>query len=197
MKIRKTAEERKHEIITTVLQLADTIGPDRVTTHIVAETIGISQPGIFRHFPKKEHLWQAVSEEIGTRMVLTWQLACNKDDQPLQQLISVVLAHLTLIEKTPAIPALLFSRELHNSNESLRMSFMRNIQQFHAFIGDLVGMSIKCGQLKNDIDPKDLVLLIIGLIQGVAMRWSMSGKKLNIVAEGERLLTLQLKGFLK
>jgi AcrR family transcriptional regulator len=197
MRIRKTATERKCEIISTALQLADTIGPDRVTTHIIAQTIGISQPGIFRHFPKKEQLWQAVAEALGEKMVLTWQQACQKHQQPLDQLIEVVLAQLALIEKTPAIPALLFSRELHSSNESLRLSFMKNIQEFHTFLGDLVANSIKEGQLTDEVDGKDLVLLIIGLIQGIAMRWSMSGKQLDIVAEGERLLFLQLKGFIK
>ena len=40
--MRKRAELRKAEIVATLLELADSIGPDRVTTGAVASAIGIT-----------------------------------------------------------------------------------------------------------------------------------------------------------
>ncbi len=50
-RVRKSAEDRKAEIVDAALRLADDIGPDRLSTEVLAEAVGISQPGIFRHFP--------------------------------------------------------------------------------------------------------------------------------------------------
>ncbi len=62
--MRKSAELRKAEIVATVLDLADGIGPDRVTTGAVASQIGVTQAALFRHFPTKDALWQAVAEHV-------------------------------------------------------------------------------------------------------------------------------------
>ena len=59
--MRKSAQERKAEILATALRLADELGPDRLTTAAIAEAVGLTQPGIFRHFPTKQALWQAVA----------------------------------------------------------------------------------------------------------------------------------------
>ena len=50
---RKSARERKSEIVEAVLVLAAEVGPDRLSTEALASAVGISQPGIFRHFRKK------------------------------------------------------------------------------------------------------------------------------------------------
>ena len=50
---RKSAEDRKTEIIEALLGLADRIGPDRLTTNDIAREVGVTQAAIFRHFPTK------------------------------------------------------------------------------------------------------------------------------------------------
>ena len=62
---RKPADERKDEILRAALRLADELGPDRLTTNAVAEAVGLTQPAIFRHFPTKTVLWQAVVAVAG------------------------------------------------------------------------------------------------------------------------------------
>lgn len=68
MRTRKPAETRKQEIVDAALRLADSEGPERLSTETVAEAVGLTQPGIFRHFPKKQDLWEAVARRIGTMM---------------------------------------------------------------------------------------------------------------------------------
>ena len=65
---RLNAEDRKAQIVTQVLRLADEIGPDRLSTTDVARAVGLSQPAIFRHFPTKGALWLAVAEDIAARL---------------------------------------------------------------------------------------------------------------------------------
>ena len=66
--MRKSAELRKAEIVATVLDLADRIGPDRVTTGAVASQIGVTQAALFRHFPTKADLL----DEVAARWLQDW-----------------------------------------------------------------------------------------------------------------------------
>ncbi|MEZ5869283.1 MAG: TetR family transcriptional regulator, partial [Defluviimonas denitrificans] len=59
--MRKPADLRKAEIVAKVIDLADRIGPDRVTTGAVAKAVGVTQAALFRHFPTKADMWGATA----------------------------------------------------------------------------------------------------------------------------------------
>lgn len=194
MRIRKTAETRKAEIIEATLRLADKLGPDRLTTETIANAVGLTQPGIFRHFPKKQDLWEAVAVRVGSMMETRWKKAQNDDAPTTDKIRALIGAQLRLIQSTPAIPAILFSRELHIKNKGLRTAFFELMSRFHRLIAGLVAQACAAGELRDDLDPEDAAYLIIGLLQGLAVRWSISGRNFDLTEEGARLLELQLNG---
>lgn len=195
MRVRKPAEARKAEIIDATLRLADKLGPDRLTTETIADAVGLTQPGIFRHFPKKRDLWQAVAARVGSMMESRWKKVQNGDAPATGRIRALIGGQLRLIQSTPAIPAILFSRELHTKNQGLRTAFFELMSRFHGAIASLVAQACAAGELRDDLDPDDAAFLIIGLVQGLAVRWSISGRNFDLAAEGQRLLELQLRGF--
>lgn len=195
MRTRKPAETRKAEIVAIALRLADRLGPDRLTTQAIADAVGMTQPGIFRHFPTKNDLWDAVAIRIGAMMEARWAAAREGAVTPNDAIGAVIGAQLRLIQSTPAIPAILFSRELHTKNKGLRQSFLKLLGRFHQLIATLVTDGMKAGVYRNDLEADDAAFLIIGLVQGLAVRWSISGRTFDLPTEGGRLLELQLNGF--
>ncbi len=195
-RIRKSATERKEEIVNATLRLAGEIGPDRMTTEALAKEIGISQPGIFRHFPTKNAIWEAVGEHIGKLLQAKMALTRKKGDSPLDELREFVVGHLTFIETTPAIPAILFSRELHAENEKLRTFFAGLIASRQKHFSKLIAAEIAAGRFRKNLNSDDAAYLILALIQGLAMRWSLNDRSFDLPGEGARLLDLQLEGFM-
>lgn len=195
MRIRKPAEERKSEIVEAALRLADKVGPDRLTTGQIAEAVGLTQAALFRHFPKKQDLWEAVAARIGEKFQQRWIAIERGPTDPIDRLRTIVAAQLKLIQSTPAIPAILFSRELHVENRALRVIFAKFMTNFHSRIERLVAAAQSEGRLRGEIASADAAYLIIGLVQGLAVRWSISGRDFNLAEEGQRLLELQLSGF--
>lgn len=195
MSARRSAEDRKQQIVETVIQLVDKVGPDRLTTDMVAKSVGITQPAIFRHFPKKENLWEAVAEHLSDMMRHTWQDALADSMSPKDQLHDLVMAHLKLIESTPSLPSIIFSRELHIENKTLRQSFFKTMNAFHKQLSDVVNRGIKEGAFRKGLDPNDAAFLLLGMVQSLAMRWSLSGRQIDLLETGERLLHIQLEGF--
>ena len=104
-------------------------------------------------------------------------------------------AQLRCIKSNPAVPAILFSRELHSANDTLRAIFAKLTAGRQATFSRLIAQEIKSGGFRADLNPDGAAYLILALIQGLPMRWSLSARAFDLPAEGERLLSLQLQTF--
>ena len=193
VKTRKPASERKKQIVDEAMRLAADLGPDRMTTQKLADAVGVSQAAIFRHFPSKTEIWQAVATRIAQAMPTPETLP----SAPAPILIAaIVKRQFEFIEQTPAIPAILHSRELHAENEALRAQFSGMVKGRHAVIADLFRRGIDAGEFNTGFSPDDAASLHLALIQGLAMRWSLEKHGFDLVGDGVHLLELQMRAFL-
>lgn len=189
---RQSAEERKAQIVAEVQRLADEIGPDRLSTTDVARAIGISQPAIFRHFPTKGALWLAVAEDIADRLQGDWAEAETGTNGPHMRLKALIGAQLAAISDTPALPSILFSRELQVDNPALRDVFRGLLGAFQGRIVAVIRDLQAAGDLRRDVSPEDVAILLTSLVQGVAIRWTLGARGFSLVHEGMRLFDVQL-----
>ena len=190
---RQSAEERKAQIVAEVLRLADEIGPDRLSTTDVARAIGLSQPAIFRHFPTKGTLWLAVAGDIADRLQSYWAAAEAGATGPQARLKALIGAQLTAIAETPALPSILFSRELQVDNPALREVFRGLLGAFQGRLVAVIRDLQAAGDLKRDVIPEDVAILLTSLVQGVAIRWTLGARGFALVPEGFRLFDVQME----
>lgn len=192
MRIRKSGEQRRLEIIETALRLAATHGPDRISAEAIARELGMSQPAIFRHFPSKGDIWGAVIERLAEELSQVWA-AGAEDPPPGGRLFAVLDAHLRFIAAHPAVPLVLLSPELQARHPELRSAIAHLMTLFHARLRDLV-------ILADQAPPTEagaVAWMIISLVQGIAVRWAGSGQAFDIVAEGGMLIRLATSGLTK
>ncbi|ARU01836.1 TetR/AcrR family transcriptional regulator [Yoonia vestfoldensis] len=189
---RQSAEDRKTQIVAEVLGLADEIGPDRLSTTDVARAIGLSQPAIFRHFPTKGALWLAVAEDIANRLQGSWAAAEAGAAGPHARLRALIGAQLSAISETPALPSILFSRELQVDNQALRDVFRGLLGAFQSRLVAVIRDLQAAGDMKRDVSPEDVAILLTSLVQGVAIRWTLGARGFSLPQEGLRLFDVQL-----
>ncbi|WP_417598245.1 TetR/AcrR family transcriptional regulator [Pararhodobacter oceanensis] len=192
MSIRLNAKTRKAQIVREVLQLADEIGPDRLSTNDVARAVGLSQPAIFRHFPTKGEMWLAVAEEIALQLTAAWRQAEAGAATPEARLRALIGAQLAQIAQTPAMPSILFSRELQVDNPALRAVFIRVLGEFQARLVAAIQERQAGGSARQDIAAEDIAMLLTSLVQGVAIRWTLGARGFALVDEGLRLFDVQM-----
>lgn len=195
MPARKPADERKVEIVTTMLRLADELGPDRLTTQTVADAVGLTQPAIFRHFPTKQALWHAVAEAISDRLTGAWAEVLDATSDPLGRIEGLVLVQLRQIKVMPAIPSILFSRELQAENDALRHSVLSLMTELVATLTRELAEGQRTGAFRSDLEAEDGAYLLVSLVQGLAIRWTLGDRRFDLETEGRRLLTAQLRLF--
>jgi AcrR family transcriptional regulator len=191
--MRKSADLRKAQIVAVILDLADRIGPDRVTTGAVAAEVGVTQAAIFRHFPTKAEMWVAVAEHVAGLLTAAWAEALEGSKPPVDQLKALVGAQLDQIAANPAMPMLLFSRELNVENAALREAFRDRLVTLHGLLMRQVIEGQQDKTLCSDVTAGDVAVLLTSLIQGVAIRWSLGARDFPLCEEGLRLLAVQLR----
>lgn len=192
MQSRKSAEDRKAEIIAALLVLADRIGPDRLTTNDIARAVGVTQAAIFRHFPTKAELWIATGDVIAERLDEAWQQAIAQAAAPQTRLRALIAAQLHQIEKAPALPVILHSRELNMNNPALRDRLRSLLAHYQVHLVDTLSAMIRDGTIRPGIAPEDAAVLLTSLVQGMAIRWSLGARGFSLPDEGLRLLEVQL-----
>ncbi len=192
---RKSADQRRAEIVAATLRLADELGPDRLTTQTIADAVGLTQPAIFRHFPTKQALWRAVAEAIAETMTAAWRTELARTAEPDERLVALIRVQLRQIEANPAIPAILHSRELQTGNAELRQHFLTLMMRFQGLLAAEFERARGARTLRTDIEPEDCAILLISVLQGLAIRWSLGHRAFPLAAEGERLLGAQLRLF--
>jgi AcrR family transcriptional regulator len=164
-----------------------------VTTGAVATAIGVTQAALFRHYPTKAALWQAVAEHVAEGLAAAWEDAISRDDGPIVRLRALIAAQFAQIAATPALPMLLFSRELNVTNAELRATFHGLLTAFRGLLAREVGAGQEAGLLRGDIETVDAAVLLTSLVQGVAIRWALGARDFDLQGEGLRLFEVQLR----
>ena len=163
-----------------------------MSTTDVARAVGISQPAVFRHFPTKGDLWVAVAEDVSATLREHWATAEARAQASLERLHGLIGVQLAAITERPALPSILFSRELTVDNPPLREVFDRLLASFQSRLAAAVGEMQSEGMLRPDIDARDAAVLLASTVQGVAIRWALGNRGFDLVGEGKRLVEVQL-----
>lgn len=193
--MRQPAEHRRSQIVEATLRLMVERGPDRVTTQAIADAVGLTQPALFRHFPRKLDIWMAVLDWlIGETAESRWPQALAQPLPPLARLRALIATQLELIAHTPAVPALLFSRELHVENEALRSGLAGLMGRFIGHIRTLLEEALAANALRPGLDIALAAKAVATVPAGTALRWSLSGHRFDIVAEGLESFDVLLQG---
>ena len=187
------ADERRAVTVEAVVALAAQQNPGDITTAAIAAHMGVTQGALFRHFPTKDTLWLAVADQVAGELAMEWERALAGTDGPIDRIKALMAAQLGQIVSTPALPMLLFSRELNVGNEDLRAAFRGLLMRFQALIVAELARGQEAGRLRREVAPEDAAVLLTSLVQGMAIRWSLGARNFSLIGEGMRLLDVQLR----
>ncbi|MGE5547159.1 MAG: TetR/AcrR family transcriptional regulator [Solirubrobacterales bacterium] len=193
MRVRKSRDERRLEVVETTLRLAARLGPDRITAEAIAQELGVSQPAVFRHFPRKDDIWTATIDWLGDSLQQAWERSAE-GVAAAELLPALVAAHLAFVESHPAVPLVLLSPELQARHESVRQATARLMGLFHARLGQALERGRTAGAYGEDLDPARAAWMLLAIIQGVALRWTASRQAFDLRAEGLALVGMAVAG---
>lgn len=169
------ADERRAVTVEAVVELAGEQNPTDITTAAIAQRMGLTQGALFRHFPNKAAILQAVMEWVAERLLGRVDKAIEAAPSPLAALEAAFMAHIDFVVQHPGVPRMLFG-ELQRAEESAAKLMVRTmIRGYSARLQRLIEDGKSQGELAADLDANAAATLFIGSIQGLVMQSLIAG----------------------
>jgi len=195
VKARKPAGDRKAEILEAALDLAFHEGPDRVTTGMIAQRLGLTQPAIYKHFPSKDDIWQSVAQNLCDQIASNIAQAAARATHPVEHIRMLILGHLQLVHRTPALPEIMVVRDPKGEQTTVQKEMQASMADFFRTLVQVITKAQGGGALRAEIDARDIATLVFGVIQGLVLRLLVTRNPDVLLEDSERLLDLQISAF--
>jgi AcrR family transcriptional regulator len=148
---------RNRERVLEAAKLVFSAGGPEASLEAVARTAGVGIGTLYRHFPTREALFEAVyRREVDQLADLAEQL--KHDPQPVEALRRWMHSNVRFVATKKGMSAAL-ALAAYNNSELTSYSFDRLTRA----IGGLLNRAIAAGEIRDDISPEDLLRALVGM----------------------------------
>ncbi|MEW6428879.1 MAG: TetR/AcrR family transcriptional regulator [Thermodesulfobacteriota bacterium] len=169
------AAERRLVTVEALIELAAEQNPNDITTVAIAQRMGLTQAALFRHFPNKASILQAVMEWVAKRLLSRLDEAVIEATSAIAALEAMFLAHAEFVADHPGVPRILFG-ELQRAEKTPAKTIVQSIiKQYGARLHRIIEEGKSSAEIDADIDADSAAVLFIGSIQGLVMQSMIAG----------------------
>lgn len=192
--LRLPTDERKAHIVSAVLELACQQRPSEITTSAVAAHIGVTQGALFKHFPTKDSMWEAVIAWVHLTLITALEQTASQAASPMDGLQAVFRAHVAFVQNHPGAPRVMFHELERPADTEAKKQVRVLMQRYHQLLGSLLQGAIRQGQVPDTLDVEAASTLFVGMIQGLVMQSMMRASMAGLQARADRVFTIYLQG---
>lgn len=184
------AEERRAHTVQAVVELAGTQNPSDITTMAIAKQMNVTEGALFRHFPTKQAIWQAVMEWVAESLLDRTDRAANELSSPHDKLRATFIAHINFVAEHPGVPRMLFG-ELQKADSTAPKRIVQSLTQRYAKrLQQTIEAGKAAGELRADLDTEAAAILFIGTIQGLVMQSRLVGDIARIREDAPKVFAI-------
>lgn len=164
------ADERKKVTVEAVVELAAEQNPSEITTAAIAKRMNLTQGALFRHFPSKDAIWQAVMDWVAERLLARIDKAMQAAPSPLAALEAIFMTHIDFVTLHPGVPRMIFG-ELQRAGDTPTKKMVRTmLERYGARLRLLIEQGKSEGEVASEADTAAAVTMFIGMVQGLVMQ---------------------------
>lgn len=175
------------------MRLAQERSPALITTTDIAQSVGVTQGALFKHFENKEAIWLAAMEWVRENLLHEIQTAAAASPEPLQALRKVFDAHVGFVSHHPGVPRLIFHELQQPADSPLKESVRGLMKSYRQLLLNLIKQAIQAEQCDPDLDAPAAATLFVGIMQGLVMQSMLSGHVSTLRSEAPRVFDLYLR----
>ncbi len=185
--------ERQQQIIEASIDLIDQKGIQGFTIKNLSKEIGISEPGIYRHFDSKVIILSAILDTFKEGMNAYHQ-SKDKDSNDaaevqIKEFFSTVFMMLSI---KPALVSVIFAEEIFQ-NEAALTTKVREIQEASEKVLFTMLKDLPLNKKIADTDPELFIIFLFGSVRLLVRKWKVSNYGFDLNKKGQALIDTILK----
>jgi TetR/AcrR family transcriptional regulator len=188
------AEERRIVTVEAVVALAGAQNPSEITTAAIAKHMNLTQGALFRHFPSKQAIWQAVMEWVADRLLARIDLAAHGAESPLAALQAMFMSHIEFVIEHPGVPRMMFGELQRAEATPAKRMVQTLIQRYGERLSRIIEQGKACKALSATLDNEAAAILFIGTIQGLVMQSLLAGNMERMRQDAPRVFAIYQRG---
>lgn len=189
-----TADARRAATVKAVVDLAARQNPGDITTAAIAQRMGVTQGALFRHFPSKNAVMQAVMVWVGDRVLGRIDKAAADAESPIAALEAMFDAHVDFVSRHPGVPRMLFGELQHPGDTPAKRVVQTLLHQYSKRLKALLEAGKAQGELDPTLDVDAAVIAYIGMFQGLVMRTLLAGDATRMRRDAVRVFAIYRRG---
>lgn len=188
------ADERRAVTVEAVVALAGAQNPSEITTAAIAKHMHLTQGALFRHFPNKDAIWQAVMEWVAERLLNRIDQAAQGIDSPVAAMEAMFLSHIEFVAAHPGVPRMMFGELQRPGSTPAKRIVQTLIQRYGERLQCLIRRGKASGELSPTLDDQAAAMLFIGTVQGLVMQSLIAGDVDRMLIDAPRVYAIYARG---
>ncbi|ENO80294.1 TetR/AcrR family transcriptional regulator [Thauera sp. 63] len=188
------AATRREVTVEAVVALAAERNPSDITTAAIASHMKLTQGALFRHFPTKDAIWEAVMGWVAERLLARVDRAATACASPLAALQAIFEAHVAFVTEHPGVPRMLFGELQRAEATPAKRAAQALLQRYGQRIRAHLQAGRAAGEISSELDLDAAATLFVGTIQGLVMQSLIAGDMGLIRDSAPRVFAIYLAG---
>ena len=190
---RRGSEERWTAIMAAGSEVFRKLGFAQATLEDVAKEVGINRATLYYYVADKEELLIAILDEPIHRMTSDLREIAALSLSPKERLRRAILQHMRALEDNYPELFVFLAENLHVLTVGSDRDIQLNAHEYGEVMVSLLEEGVVAGEFRSDLDPRLVMLGIIGMLNW-SHRWYTPDGKRTLPDIGEEFATLLVDG---
>jgi TetR/AcrR family transcriptional regulator len=157
---------RRQHILECFAHMLERDPGQKITTAKLAREVGVSEAALYRHFPSKTKMLEALIEFVEEAIFSRISVILEKPQSTADHCSQLILLVLTFSEKNPGISRLLTGEPLTGESTRLRNRINQFFERLETQLRQILRESEIRGEKPPKLDPNNSALLMLNLLEG-------------------------------
>lgn len=185
--------DRQQQIIDESIKIIDEKGIQGLIIKNLSKAIGISEPGIYRHFESKTEILLSILNNFKEMAIMLSGIMETYEDTAIEKISFMFSKMLELFSENPSMISVIFSEEIFKNEEVLKLKIVEILNLHAQTIENIISKGQSEKNVREDIDEKSLALMAMGSLRLLVKKWDLNNHNFNLKTEGDKLIAVLSK----
>ncbi len=185
--------ERQEQIISESINIIDKKGIQGLTIKNLSKAIGISEPGIYRHFESKTEILLSILNNFKEMAIMLSEMMKSYEATAIEKIRFMFSKMLELFSENPSMVSVIFSEEIFKNEEVLKIKIVEILNLHGQTLENIISKGQSESSIRKDIDKKSLALITMGSLRLLVKKWDLNNHNFNLSTEGNKLIAVLSK----